>query len=287
MTKINGLLDKNASDQIDAIKAPLGGKVRKIFDSYKDAKAAFDKAAAAAGDSIPTHAAPKELFQDGINACVAVVGMRQRVGAKMESGIRGLVLFAMPSVDAFVSEAGEWIQKIVEKEAAHVAFRRLRNAETTEEMESAFAEMPADVNAYVTQYTGDGLDTDAFDAIWSPMRAALKESMPALASLLPQKGEVLKSIRSAAYARDEHPELEEKGVFVFLGKSAINGCAGFKDAEGNDAPIDASAIVEWLAKRDELVLATRKPQEKDFSQLAGLDLGLGAETDEGGQDESE
>lgn len=313
MPKLNILLDKSAGDKIDSIKQPIGGKMRKVFEStpivndkgkvtgmtsaYESAKAAFDAAAKAAGDDLAKFEHSADAFRivesestdeagnitrtygdfdPDMRAVVAVVGARERDKAgKMESGIRGLVLFPMPSTNAFVSQAEAWLSKVVEKEAAHVAFRALRNSTTTEEFAAAGEGMPTDVESFVAQYQGgDGLDTDTFDAVWTPLRNGIKEAMPKLYTLLPQKQEVLKSIRSAAYAKDEHPELESKGVFVYLANLAIGGAESYKDAEGNPAPMDASAIKEWLESRETTVLATRKV-DKDFSILENLDLGFG------------
>src|SRR5690606_11035988 len=106
--KITGLFESSDSDKIEAIKAPLSGKVRKVFDSYDDAKAAFDKAVAAAGDSIPAFATPAETFPEGTRAAVAVVGQRKRVGSSFQTGIKGLVMFPMPTADGFIADARDW-----------------------------------------------------------------------------------------------------------------------------------------------------------------------------------
>jgi hypothetical protein len=254
--------------------------MRRVYESYADAKAAFDAAAAIAKPlNLGAFEADPEAFADSENtlAAVAVVGSRDRNAAgKMESGIRAVVLFPMPTAAAFVAGAESWIAKIVEKEAAHVAFRNLRNAESMEELAAAAQAMPTDVATYVAEHArgGEGLDTDAFDTVWNPLRKMLKEAMPELVDLLPQKGEVLKAIRSKSYAESEHNALEARGVFIYLGNMLVKAAEGWTDEKGESDPIDATAIKDWLAERDTLEIKKPVATEKDFSVLANLNLGV-------------
>lgn len=263
------------TEKTDAIQAAIGGKMRNTFKTLEEAKAAFEKGKAlAAAESLPCFAHADEAFSDGMVPAVAIVGARKRVaGGKMESGIKGVVMFPIPSTESFYELAQAWVAKIVEKEAAHVAFRRLRNAESSEELEQAAGAMPLDVASYVAEHArgGEGLDTDTFDTVWTPIRKHLKDAMPGLVALLPQKAEVLKAIRSEAYAKAEQGPLEAKGVFVYLANLIIQAAEAWTAGASQEAaPLDTSAIKGWLEERGTLDLRT----EKDYSELDKLDLGF-------------
>lgn len=289
MTKINILFD---SDKISAIKKAVGAgqeAMRRVYDDPAKAAEAFNAASALAeSEGVTSYAVPAEITDSEGNviaspysdmdcrAAVAVVGARERNAAgKMESGIRAVVMFPIPTVSAF-QEGGEsaakWLDKIAEKEAAHVAFRRLRNAESAEELASAFEAMPTTVDAFVAEYVGEGADTEAFDTLWTPLRNMLKQNQPALVDLLPAKPEVLKAIRSKAYAEQEHGKLEEHGVFVYLARALIGAAASYANDKGEPDPIDSTAIQQWLENRDTYQLPTRTPAEKDFSVLDNINL---------------
>lgn len=260
-------------------KAATNGRMRRIYSDVAAATAAFDSAKAIAEKhNLPCVAAPAESFGEGMQPTVAVVGSRDRDSktGKMLTGIKALVMFPIPTAEAFIANASDWIAKIAEKEAAHVAFRGLRNANTAEEVISEAEKMPRTVEDYVATYArSDGLDTEAYDTLWSECRKFLKDKMPTLVPLLPQKGEVLKAIRSASYAAEEYEALESKGVFVpFLTTLLTNAGAAWKDKDGNADPVDTSEIESWVETRDEVHIRKAAEQEKDFSVLDNLDLGL-------------
>jgi hypothetical protein len=277
--KLVGLLESTDSELIAKIKAPLGG-MRKSFTDYHAAFLAFAKAANEAGSTIPCHAVSPSVFvdpetgephSDAPQAVVAVVGQRVKdAKEKTISGIKGLVLFAMPQADAFIAGDPAWIAKLVEKEASHIAFRRIRGATSFDDFASGFGEIPSGVPEYVMAYNTGALDVEAFDAIWPSLRATVKVTQPAVYDNMPPKAEVLKAIRSKSYAEAEFPELEALNVFKFLGLSAIRGCIKNKTTDGTPAPIDPSAIVEWMENRDTFQQPTRKVT--DISEIKGVDL---------------
>lgn len=295
MAKLNILMD---SDKIAAVKKAIGGD-RVVFDSLDEAKAKFEAAKAAAGEDVIALAADDSAFDAGtyevevtvgegdeakteiqerpvMQAALAVVGARVRDSkGTMQPGIRGIVLFPIPSAQALINEAFDWIEKIAEKEAAHVAFRGLRNSESVEEFEGEFNSMPRSVSDFVASHRATStFDSEAFDAMWPTIRADLKANLPALAEWLPPKAETLRAIRSKAYAEQEHNELESRDLFVWLANSMIEAAAQWKDEKGEPAPIDASAIQGWVDGRDELDLS-RKTEEKDESKLDALKAQLG------------
>lgn len=300
MTTLNVLFDSADSDRVNKIKAPIGG-VRKVFavGEYDKAKAAFDSAVAAAGGAIPSFAMDAEAFakqtatvgegddsttvEYEMRPTVAVIGARVRNASnKMETGIRGIVMFAIPEASAFISLASPWVGKIIDKEAAHVAFRGLRLSETVEELEAAFAKVPNTVESFVAESTSSGLDTTAYDTIHPEYKKWLQENHPKFAALLPAKGELLKGLRSAAYARDSDDlsKLEAGGFIAIIGKQMIDMGSLFTDKDGTPTPVDTSVIEEWLAERATTVLAAPRVQEKNWSDLDSISFATGDEEEE-------
>lgn len=273
-------------DAISAIKKAVGGgkeSMRTVYVELEKAKAAFNAAKAIAeAEGVAAFAQADELLTgEGMLPVVAVVGVRERneKTGKFDSGIRSVIMFAMPTANAFIGHnetSQAWVEKIIEKEAAHVFFRRLRNADSAESLSAAFDGSPHDVDTYVAEYVGEGLDTDAFDAIWPGFRKLLTEKLPALVKLLPGKGEVLKAIRSKIYAEGdaELSPLEAQGIFKFIAESMIKAGQSATNAAGELDPIDTSSIESWLAERDTFTYREAPKAEKDFSVLSGLNLGI-------------
>jgi len=314
---------------VEAIKKAIGGSraaMRNVFvdrpeskdeagnvtveaaTSYELAKSAFDAAAAIAREAgIIAMECPLEITNDageitsrpyeGMLATVAVVGARDRDKAtgKMESGIRAVVLFPLPSLSAYLDPLGidpvdvaaeeakpdgspvKWLAKLAEKESAHVAFRKLRQADSTEEFEAAFKGMPRTVEQFIAEYAGaESVDTEVFDDLWSDAKALLNgKGMSGLVGLFPPKAEFIKCLRSKAYALDstkKNEELEKAGAFVYVGKVVIALAAANKNEAGESDPLDASAVEEWLAKRDEFQLPSATSTSSIQDALAGIDL---------------
>lgn len=226
-------------------------------------------------------------FYEGSRAVLALVGAR---GIKTDVGkeansFKAVVIFPIPTLASFLSATAEqlaaipenvraWLDKVIVKEASHVAFRNFRDANTMAELLNGAKAAPKSIDEYVTASSreGSGLDTDTFDALWGSFRTMLRKNQPALFDLLPQKPEVIKAIRSKAYAetQDETAALESKGVFQRIGEMLILGAKNNKDKDGNPAPLDESTLVDWLAGRDTLVITKEAPKAKDFSVLESL-----------------
>lgn len=291
------LTDEAAIDSIK--KAGTGGKMRNIHESFESAVAAFQKGAAEAEKhGVPALFEPKLFFahdesgevatdsegnpimlESAIDSrfAVAVVGARVKKGNKVETGIKALVIFPIPSLAQFIAGGEAWLNKIAEKEAAHVAFRNLRQAVTLDELQAANASMPFDVDGYIASYnSGDGLDTETIDAVWSDVRKFIKSEAASLYGLMPAKQEVIKSIRSTSYAMQEHPELEKRGIFTnVIAALVIKAAENWKDGDGNETPLDTDVIQGWLEARDTTNIAQRQAAEKDFSALDSFNLDLG------------
>lgn len=203
----------------------------------------------------------------GMNVAVAVVGARVKNDAtkKMESGIRAIVMFPIPPVSSFLESdnGSDWIAKVIEKEAAHVAFRGLRNAETVEELVSEFDAMPRDVDGFVTESTRQGTaSSETFDEIWPKVRIQIKQDAPLLAEHLPVKAEIVRAIRSKSAAMQIHAAFEQRGIFAWLASTVIEFAAAAVDEKtGEPAPLDTTIIEGWLAGRDSLDLARAEKAE--------------------------
>lgn len=261
------------SDAVKTIKTALGGE-RKVFDTYADATSVLESIALKmdelkqetdilfAGDDQN----PPEDWTTPV--CVSILGTRGEYEGKNKEGVKALVVFPMPTVDDFLSEAPDWIAKLVQKEAAHVAFRQLRNAESDAALQAAAIKMPMTIEAYITEHASrGGIDTECFDTMWKDFRAAFVEQYAQLKAFLPGKSDVLTAIRSKTFAETEYGKLESLHVFEAIAKGMIEQAPDWEPA------LDPTAIQEWLDRRDTWQPASRTAP--DESLLDGLDLGLG------------
>jgi hypothetical protein len=297
------------------------GDHRKVFDSITNAIATlrtifaaenfpqdFPVVAARVGlvdvtgeDSIPPLAEwPEEYQADGVMICVTFIGVRGLKGedGKEANGARGFAIYPLHPLDAIRSdESGDvWLWKVAEKEASHVALRGLRNVPSalgTDALAQAAMEMPITVSDYVEESTREGLDTSAFDAIWKQFRTMLAQSAStaALVAQLPGKGEVLKAIRSKAFALEQYEQLEKMGAFTFIADTMAQIIDSMREtavAQGEDFEMDSSEIKGWLATRDTKVFVAPK---KIVGDLSSVDFGAfmagltPAKTEEGAKGE--
>lgn len=311
---------KSKSPEYVAARKILGDH-RKVFESVADALAAlkaiyttvqgfpqdFPVVGAGIGlidvtgdDSIPPLAEwPVEYRTEGTSICVTFVGVRglKDDDGKEVNGARGFAVYPLHALAAIqADETGlAWLWKVAEKEASHVALRGLRNvapALGTDAFADAAKAMPLTVSDYVEESTRESMDTTAFDTLWKDFRKMLQESAATapLVPALPGKAEVLKSIRSKAYALETYPDLEKMGSFLFIGQTMAALIERMREqaiAAGNDFELDAEEIKGWIAGRDSKVFAAPKKIEAD---LGKVDLGAFAamfaaptQTEEGGE----
>lgn len=300
------------------------GDYRKAFDSVEDAVKALKNIYATESfpDSFPILAAgvglidisgedtippltewPAEFSAPGIQIAVSFLGVRGQKGDddKKTNGARAFVLYPLHSVDAIqADDSGDsWLLKIIEKEMSHVAFRDLRNvapALGNDGLEAAAKAMPLSVSDYVESSTREGLDTEAFDALWKQFRKMLAEqpSTAPIAAELPTKPEVVKAIRSKAFAVENYEKLESHGVFVFIADTIAKLIDRMRAAaieSGEDFDLDSSEIVSWLKGRDTKVFAAPRKVEADLSNVdlaafaASLQLTPNGSATAGGQTE--
>lgn len=297
------------SDEYKAARKILDGH-RKVFESVDAAikalqniyriegfPAAFDVVGARIGlidvtgeDTIPPLADwPEEYRNEGVKICVTFIGVRGVKGAdgKETNGARGFAVYPLHPLDALqADESGlSWLWKVAEKEASHVALRGLRNigiALGSDALAQAAMAMPVSVSDYVEESDRESMDTTAFDSLWKDFRKMLADSpaTAAIVSRLPNKGEVLKSIRSKPFALETYEELEKMGVFTFIANTMIGLIDTMKESAieaGEDFELDSDEIKGWLTTRDSKVFAAPKRIEGDLATVdfAAFATGLG------------
>lgn len=292
----------------------LLGDHRKVFDSVQDAlstlraiyatpefPAIFPVLGAGIGlidvsgeDSIPPLTEwPAEYSSPDVKVCVTFIGVRgeKDSNGKSSNGAKGFFVYPLHSMASIsAAESGDaWLWKIIEKEASHVALRGIRNvapALGVSAMEQAAKAAPLSVTDYIESSVSEGLDTDAFDAIWKQFRKMLAESpsTAALVTELPGKAEVIKALRSKAFAAAEYERLESMGAFEFIGTSMAGIIDYMREdaiSKGTEFEYDSSEIRNWLAKRNEFVFAAPKKAVGDLSTvdfsafMGGVNAALG------------
>lgn len=280
------------------------GDHRKVFDSVADAIKALKSIFATEGfpqafpvvgariglidvtneDTIPPVSEwPAEYSIDGIKVAVTFIGARgitDPTTGKESNGAKGFALYPLHPREALQDdESGiAWLWKVIEKEMSHVALRGLRNVPEglgTAGLEQAAMDMPLTVSDYVEESTRDAMDTTAFDNMWKDFRALLS-SQPSTAALvlrLPAKNEVLKGIRSKAFAQENYADLEGINAFTFIGNTMatlIDTMRANAIANGTDFDAESDEIKAWLAGRDTKVFAA--PRAKVEADLGTVDF---------------
>lgn len=244
-------------------------------------------------DSIPPFADwPEEYRTGGVRICVSFLGVRGLETAdaggttKKADGARAFVVYPLHPTDSIrADDSGEdWLWKVIEKELSHVALRGLRNvapALGTDAMSLAAKQMPLTVSDYVEESIAEGTDTTAFDALWKEFRKRMAGSphTAAMVSQLPAKAEVLKSIRSTQYAKEEYAPLENIGAFKWMAESMIGIIEGFRAealAKGEDYELDSAEMKAWVAGRDTKVFPSPRKIETDLTTVNFEKFMLGA-----------
>lgn len=275
-------------DQLDKLQKAMDS--RTVYPSIQAAYDAMTKAGeatesffglpiAVVGYDEETDTVDESIY-NGSNAVLAYVGARNiKIDGKDRNSVKAVVIYPVPTVESFLAggdAASAWLEKIIQKEAGHVAFRNFRDANTLAELMNGAKAAPRSVDDYVTASNreGSGLDTETFDALWNSFRNMLKKEQPALNALLPSKADTIKAIRSKAFAEssDDTKPLEDAGIFVKIAQALINGAEQNKDKDGKPAPLDSTSIQDWLDGRDSLVLGQEKAKPKDFSILDSLNF---------------
>lgn len=276
-TKLVSLLD---SDKTKAIRSILGD--RSVFDSdekataYQKAAEHIEKASAATESFFGLPVAVGSDLEEAERIVVASVGVRDKEAGK--NGYKAIVIFAAPPIAAFLNDESEaakaFVSKVIEREATDVAFAGIRTSETVEELQQVLNGLPVTVADIVESSRSGAAGSTSFDLLWADFRKlVLKVRYATLESVLPQKPEVLKAIRSAAYAKANPATraIEENGLFVKMAGAMIAMGAAVKDESGAPAPIDTSDMAGWLENRDTYVIDFSVPTAK-AEDLAAIEF---------------
>ena len=270
----------------DTLESALGA-LRTIY-STEGFPAAFPVIAAGIDQTIdvsgpdtipPLDKWPSIYTAPGVTIAVTFIGQRglKDENGKEANGARGFAIAPIHAIDNIrATEAGEtWLWKVAEKEQMHVALRGVRNADPAlgnDALVAAAASMPLAVDDYVEEATRDSLDTSSFDAVWKQFRKMLAEhpGTAMLVAALPSKPEVLKAIRSKAYAEQEYADLEKMGTFEFIADRiaiVIDSMHRAATEAGTEFELDSSEIRGWLAGRATKVFQSPRKVEVDLSKV--------------------
>lgn len=276
-TALVSLLD---SDKTKAIRSILGD--RTIFDSnenataYEQAAAHIEKSAAATESFHGLPVAIGSGLEESDRIVVATVGVRDKEAGK--NGYKAIVVFAAPAISAFLSDESEaakaFVAKVIEREATDVAFAGIRTSETVEELQQVLSGLPVTVADIVETSRASAAGSTSFDKLWADFRKlVLKVKYATLEAVLPQKPEILKAIRSSAYAKANPATraIEENGLFVKMAAAMIQMGAAVKDESGAPAPVDTSDMAGWIADRDTHVIEYSVPNVK-AEDLAAIEF---------------
>lgn len=217
---------------------------------------------------------------DGADLCApgdsgfvfSAIGARGiEVAGEKRNGTIGLAIYPAHSIDAILAQAEgpAYLLGLAQKEMGLVAFRRLRlepGVATVAELDESAKAMPADVTDFLVRQTASaGESFRSFNDHFTLFRKALAANpgTKAPAAALPAaKAEVLKSIRSASYAKANYGPVESLGWFKDVAKAFRMYLAGLQARGGEDAATANPADVDrWLAGRDSLDLGIKPAKE--------------------------
>lgn len=286
---------KRNSDAGKALVKALGDGSRVVVD-MASLESKLASVSAVVGDTIPVLYAGgsiESVQEAGTDQAIVGLVAQQRKddGAKQaETHYTSVLVTPLFSIETLVADSAgrDWVEKIIEKETAHVSFRPIRNAEDGESLEDYATRVPATLSNLVTAAARDKIDTEAVTILWPMFRSVIQEmskgadedgkaAKAALAFLPGAKAiaTVSKAIRSADWARRNTPELEVGGFWSYAAQSMIEGAKEpLPDPEnpGDHIEVDASTIAKWHAGRDEEIIeppVTRAPKD-----VAGLETFL-------------
>ena len=224
--------------------------------------------------TLPNAVLPPAFSAEGVATAVSLLGVRGLLNENNEksNGAGAVVLYPSYSIDAIgaTAEGLSWLDKVVEKEMAHEAFRNIRGFEpetTAASLGLSAQEMPLELADFIESGGRDGVDMSFFKDIWAVVvkSMSMDAKFAALASAYPtMKAEIVKCIRSKSYAESEFPTLEsmgKAGAFVFAANFMIRTMEGIiaGDAQGEaDYETAIETVKGWLATRDTKALAPVK-----------------------------
>lgn len=274
-------------DKVKAIRSTLGD--RTYFESteaesaYAQAEKYLTEAAAKLDNFHGLAVAAADGIEEASRLVIATVGVRDKgdpsKNQPARNGYKAIVIMKQPKADDFIADESEAAQnywrKLIERETTDVQFSGIRTADSLAELQTVLAGLPDTVGGIVENARqGSGAGSSSFDEMWADFRKAwLKVKYPTLDAALPQKPDIIKAIKSKAYAlaNPVTRPIEENGYFVAMASVMRKMAETIKDSEGNPAPLDTSDIQAWLDGRDSNVIEFKVP-EISTESLGGLKL---------------
>lgn len=284
---------KRNSDAGKALVDALGdGSRAVVLLTELEAKAA--KIAKVIGDSIPM------LFAGGSAEAVAnagtesvIIGLvaqqrKESEGKAAETFYTAVLVTPLFSVATLLADEGgkAWLEKIVEKESAHVSFRPIRNSEEGESLEGYAERVPVTLSDLVTAAARDKIDTEALEVLWPYFRLSIQTmaknkdaSAAATLAFLPGAKAiptVSKALRSKDWAVRNTPDLEKAGFWAQAGRVMLEVAKGpvpNPSKPEDRIEVDASVIAQWLDGRDATII--EPPVARAAKDHAGLEAFIG------------
>lgn len=273
------------TDKVKLIRSVLGERTYFMSTEESTAYAQLEAHIATAAAKTENFYGLKIAVGNGVETAArlvcATVGVRDKGNGKdipARNGIKAIVIFKQPSVAEFLADESEaargFVQKLVEREATDVAFSGIRAAETGADLETIMAGLPDTIGGIVENARQSAAGATSFDIMWADFRKAfLKPKYKTLDDALPQKPDVLKAIKSKAYALANpltNP-IETHDYFAKIANIMIQMAKQWKNDDGEVVALDTSDMQSWVENRDTNVIEYKAP-EVTAESLAGLDF---------------
>lgn len=286
VTQSNTLTFVLDTDKAKAIRSALGDRTYFTSDESATAVEKASKHLEEAGAKTDNFYGLSIILGEGLEEAssilVSTVGVRDKgdpsKSIPARNGYKAIVIFKQPTVAEFLNDESEaaraFVAKLIEREATDVAFSGIRAADTVSDLQTVLTGLPVTVAELVENSRATGAGDSSFDTMWKDFRMGfIKAKYPALYELLPQKNDVAKAIRSAAYAKANPATapIEEKGLFAKIAEVMIKAAVTWKDDKGEIVGLDTTDLQSWIDNRDSTVIDF-KAAPADFSKLAGLDF---------------
>lgn len=276
------------SDKVKKINSELGQRTTLDSDETATAAEKANKHLEAAMSKTEQFFGLPVVVGQGVETAsrivIATVGVRDKGDASAKppiparNGIKAIVVFQQPTIEEFLTattdSAKAFVAKLIEREATDVAFSGIRAAETLADLEEVMTGLPITVDTIVETSRTSSAGASSFDIMWSDFRKGfVKAKYPQLDAVLPQKPEIIKAIRSKAFAlaNPATAEIEKQNLFVRLAGVMVKAAETWKDEKGEIAPIDTSDLQSWIDNRESTVIEYKTVEVK-ASDLAGLDF---------------
>lgn len=247
---------------------------RRVFTDTKDAAAYLMNLASTLSDFNTTTAVihgvspnddgelefDPELYGPGMAVMVSTLREKQ-VGT---SAIKAIVVTPIPTLESLMEdETGRaYLQKIAEKDLAHIAVRVLRDVA---DVTTVADQMPTTRAAYLTSGRDGGAGImETYNELFKAINATMSGKVPVWAKARLTKGEMKKALESKGYATEFYPQLENRGE----GKDSLLVMAlnmGITAAKNKG--LDPTIFQRWLDTRTTKTIEVSDEDDFDLDSL--------------------